>query len=637
MEVAYPYRVDSRGRTAQAKTDQHIRELIEQVLFTAPGERVNRPSFGTGLMQLVFAPNGSELATATQFLMQGALQQWLGDLIQVEGVAIDGSEATLRVTVQYMVRRNQQRQTAELVRGGALMGSYFCCVPERRAAVRGSAALNGIDFLEVADADAPTPAERQRLLHVHFLRSPAPAGITTANVQIVGGDRIRDLQADGVSYEGDVLVVHVSTPGDFSTYCLRLVRTDANGLATEAPYAGLDPLLSAVSFSFKAECLTDFDCQPINACVAQPSASPEINYLGKDYASFRQLMLDRITALNPDWQERNAADLDVALVELLAYVGDYLSYRQDAVATEAYLGTARRRVSVRRHARLVDYLLHDGRNARVWVVVEVAADDVVLAKGTQLFTGVEGQTASIAPGSPAYVETLAAAPVVFETLHDARLFTAHNRLTLYTWGDKRCWLPKGATAATLTGHLPNVDASQVVLFEEVLGPQTAQPGDADPMRRHAVRLTKVTAGSDPLGNEPVAVTEIAWAPEDALPFALCISTQIAGESGNEDVTDVSVVRANVVLADHGMTITGEALGAVPNPTLFLAPTARAAPCQNDAPAPIPPRFQPRLKQAPLTFAPPYDDSLAASDAVGSSLLPATPWARRCCRRSHRFS
>ena len=98
-------------------------------------------------------------------------------------------------------------------------------------------------------------------------------------------------------------------------------------------------------------------------------AEPEIDYLAKDYASFRRLMLDRMAVLMPHWRERNPADLGVALVETLAYVGDHLSYQQDAVATEAYLGTARRRVSVRRHARLVDYPMHDGCNARAWVQV----------------------------------------------------------------------------------------------------------------------------------------------------------------------------------------------------------------------------------------------------------------------------
>ena len=116
MQINYPFQVDNMGRTSDVGSDAHIRDLIEQVLFTAPGERVNRPDFGSGLMQLVFAPNSDELASATQVLVQGALQRWLGDLIQVEGVNVESQDSSLQVTVQYVVRRNQQRQKAQFVR-----------------------------------------------------------------------------------------------------------------------------------------------------------------------------------------------------------------------------------------------------------------------------------------------------------------------------------------------------------------------------------------------------------------------------------------------------------------------------------------------------------------------------------------
>ena len=116
MQIGYPFRIDGRGRTAGANSDDHIRELIEQMLFTAPGERVNRPEFGSGLQQLVFAPNSDELATATQFLVQGALQQWLGDLIQVDAVQVESEDTALRVSIQYTIRRNQQQQVAQFQR-----------------------------------------------------------------------------------------------------------------------------------------------------------------------------------------------------------------------------------------------------------------------------------------------------------------------------------------------------------------------------------------------------------------------------------------------------------------------------------------------------------------------------------------
>jgi phage baseplate assembly protein W len=118
MNVDYPYHFDARGRTAGADEDDHIRDLIEAVLFTAPGERVNRPTFGSGLMQLVFAPNSDELAAATQFLVQGALQQWLGDLIVVNDVQAVSVDSSLEVTVVYTVRRTEERRTAQFTRGG---------------------------------------------------------------------------------------------------------------------------------------------------------------------------------------------------------------------------------------------------------------------------------------------------------------------------------------------------------------------------------------------------------------------------------------------------------------------------------------------------------------------------------------
>ena len=116
MQIDFPYHFDQRKRTAQTSQDDHIRDLIEQVLFTAPGERVNRPTFGTGLLQLVFEPNSDLLSTATQAVVQGALQQWLSDLILVEAVQISNEDSTLRVFVQYIVRRTQQRQTAQFAR-----------------------------------------------------------------------------------------------------------------------------------------------------------------------------------------------------------------------------------------------------------------------------------------------------------------------------------------------------------------------------------------------------------------------------------------------------------------------------------------------------------------------------------------
>ena len=119
MNLAYPYRYDSRGRSAEASDAAHIRDLIEQLLFTAPGERLMRPTFGSGAAQLVFAPNSTDLAGATQMLIQAALQQWLAELIAVQAVTVEADEASLRVTVQYRILLSDQLQvqTFERVAG----------------------------------------------------------------------------------------------------------------------------------------------------------------------------------------------------------------------------------------------------------------------------------------------------------------------------------------------------------------------------------------------------------------------------------------------------------------------------------------------------------------------------------------
>lgn len=116
LYVDFPWSVGPRGRTAETAYAEHVRDLVEQVLFTAPGERVNRPGFGSGLLQQVFGPNGDVIASAVQLTVQGSLQQWLGDRIQVESVDVASRDSTLSVTVTYRLRRDGQRRTAELSR-----------------------------------------------------------------------------------------------------------------------------------------------------------------------------------------------------------------------------------------------------------------------------------------------------------------------------------------------------------------------------------------------------------------------------------------------------------------------------------------------------------------------------------------
>jgi hypothetical protein len=475
---------------------------------------------------------------------------------------------------------------------------YFCCSDLRRTLIQGSANFNGIDFLEVLDDPSTPPDQVQRTLFVHFV-NPLTVAIGQNNVRIEGGERMRDIHVASVAAgdDADVLAVRVDRAGDFSTYTLRLVA-DASNLASETPPAGIDPALAAVDFSFKAACDTHVDCLVAPSCPPEALDEPEIDYLAKDYASFRQVIRDRMSVILPGWTEQNPADVGVMLTEVLAYVGDYLSYQQDAVATEAYLDTAARRISVRRHARLVDYFMHDGSNARVWVQVRVDSDLIqpkALAAKTKLLTQVPGLQLHIAPKSKEWLDALNAGAVVFEVMADVdHLLVDLNQLLLYTWGSEDCCLPAGATSATLLGAHPGVKVGDVLIFQEVLGPETLLPQDADPSHRAAVRLTSVEVTQDPV--TAANITEIAWAAEDALPFPFAVR-----RSDLKGPHDVSVALGNIVLADHGRTIDDlEPLGAPAAPSMFLVPGPGPDPCHPAARSGVPARFNPRLRERPLT-------------------------------------
>jgi len=119
MNIDFPYHFDSRGRTATTDDNDHIRDMIEQFLFTNAGERVNRPEFGSGLLQLIFAPNSPELASTLQFTVQAGLQQWLGDVIEVQALEVVSEDASIRVDISYMVRRTQETRATSFVRSTA--------------------------------------------------------------------------------------------------------------------------------------------------------------------------------------------------------------------------------------------------------------------------------------------------------------------------------------------------------------------------------------------------------------------------------------------------------------------------------------------------------------------------------------
>ena len=524
---------------------------------------------------------------------------------------------------------------------------YHCCTESRRSAILSSPSLNGIDYLELLDSDAVAlDSPRQRTLLVRCLR-PVPSGLTAANVLIEGGEGGQGIAVQWVSpaspapplatpleqayfaglAEGpSVLVVRTDAAGDFSEYTLRLVndlfeaKEDALSVAESLP--GFDPQLAAVQFSFKVECGADLDCSGPNAvCSSSMVTPPQIDYLAKDYGSFRTLLLDRMNQLLPDWTPETEADYGVMLAELIAYAGDRLSYQQDAVATEAYLETARSRISLRRHARLVGYRVHEGCNARTWMQLHVTAQVSMDRRLNRFYTPVPGAPVTLAGNEEA---ALLAGVQVFEPMQDAVLYVEHNQMAFYTWGERDCCLPIGATEATLNGTYPNLHPGDVLIFKEAVSPQTGLAGDADLRHRCAVRLTQVVAldGSgqplvDPLfeaetglplvspAQKPAPITEIRWSAADALAFPLCLSSTLLDTNGDrQSVAGVSIVLGNVVCADHGLSFPGVNLGTVAQPRLLYPAAFSADLGQHSGRVAVPVRFRPFLPESHLTQAVP---------------------------------
>ena len=354
--------------------------------------------------------------------------------------------------------------------------------------------------------------------------------------------------------------------GDFSPYILRLSTTPRRPLRirSRSPRAldGFDPQLAEVTFSFKVECGPDFDCAPVTpACPPDLPTPPPINYLAKDYGSFRARHARPPAAAHAGLAGSEARPTSASCSpSSIAYVGDQLSYQQDAVATEAYLHTARSRISLRRHARLVDYRVRDGCNARAWIRLPSRRSSFSTAR----------RRAST-PTRPACLRASRSAPATrrprsspgsscSSRCRTPTLYPEHND-SFYTWGDDEL-LPAarcdGGDAPRLD---PNLAVGDVLIFQEVIGPQTGVAADADIRHRCAVRLTSVatTDGQgqplvDPLfenGTGAPIRLRLADADaghgdrmvgDDALPFPVCISSTFLEDDGRSDRSPTSASR-----------------------------------------------------------------------------------------------
>jgi hypothetical protein len=359
------------------------------------------------------------------------------------------------------------------------------------------------------------------------------------------------------------VLLTLNTLGDFSIYTLTVNGPD------------IDPFFGSAKLRFRLACDDPFDCAAV-----VPSSAPQteiavaIDYLTKDYAGFRQALLDFIPTRMPSWTEQNEADLGMVLVELFSATADNLSYMQDRVANEAFLGTATQRRSVAGHLALIGYQMDDGASAYTWLQFQVNSAQT-LAAGFKVSNNPSASDDQV---------------IVFETLMDAQLDDTSNSMPLYNWGNANCCLSSSQFSAALAGDFEQLKIGDYILF------------DGGSSQRDVVRLTappQIQTVSLP-GTSPVSqtVTVLNWGVQTPLQHDYCLSSTVA--------------RGNVVPATHGETVQDEQLRLLSDQDKIVV-TAQIAARPVGARVP---RQRLTLRQAPLAH---LDAStLALSQPIGDA-------------------
>ncbi len=400
--------------------------------------------------------------------------------------------------------------------------------------------MNGIDFgLVTLDAALP-PAFATLELHFFndnhlddLVAAVAPPGALWALLPITGGERVLAGPLSGqvhvtkaVHTASQVLELTIAPVGDYSRYALTILQP------------GFDPIFGRMIFRFRPGCF-DTNCTPL-ATVPPPAAEPAIDYLAKDYDSFRHVMIAAMMQRVPDWQPTSEAAFDVVLLDLFSAAADELSNYQDRVMQEAYWSTARKRISLRRHARLMDYFIHEGNQA-----------DTILAlnfPGTASYTVPALQQAWTGPDRkrPSTVWFAAAQPQFVSGLFSS--------VALYTWSDAIPALAAGATSADLAfssfGDATNAatliqnGSITRLLVQEWLNPATGLVAGANPDKRQVVSLTGAQLLTDRVPNPPTGlpVLRVTWRAEDALTANYCFVVQVNGVR----MANVSLFHGNLV-------------------------------------------------------------------------------------------
>jgi Baseplate J-like protein len=395
-----------------------------------------------------------------------------------------------------------------------------------------STTLNGIDFVEIASVD-------QTALRVHFLNTVALAG-TVSNPTITGGETIPTVSVkpidDATDWSTDVdgrpiLSLTADAAGDFSFYTLTLVSSN------------LDPFFSSVQFSFKALCPSDQDCQaaPV-VCPPLSGDTPPIDYLAKDFLSFRKALSDFSALRYPEWQERSEADFGVMFMEALCSLADDLSYTQDRIAAEGTLDTATQRRSIVRHARLVDYEPQPATAAQVLLQFDVLGGPIPSGLSVSA-TGPDGSSVKFEAGTGLIDPTtglLNTTTYPVSSAWNRFLPSGQPNILPYYWDDSQSCLRAGSTEMWVLGHGFNFTFGQGLLID------TQGQTTADPRIREVVHLTSADEETDQLFNQDV--THIVWGAVEALQFDHDLTL-------NPDNTPRTLLAGNLIPATQGQRYT----------------------------------------------------------------------------------
>jgi hypothetical protein len=387
----------------------------------------------------------------------------------------------------------------------ALVPSLQCPTPVLQAGAQ------GIDRVAVDNTNA-------KLTVVFLAPIVLPAQnflLSPGSYTLTGGQRLfpRILRADfppptSPPSPNSSVALTLDAIGDFSIYTLTV----------SGP--GLDPFFSSRKLRFRLGCDDRFDCsQPAAPSPAVAKVPVTIDYMAKDFASFRQALLDFIPTRMPDWTERSEADIGMMLLELFAATADNLSYLQDRVANEAFLGTATQRRSVAAHLALIGYQMDEGAAAHTWLQFQVGSQPALPSDFSVSNKAGAGE-----------------AQIFFEPLGKATLDPALNQMALYNWGNQNCCLPASAVSAALVGQFSQLSAGDYLLFDDGQGHRDVVRLTAAP------QITTIGAPSSPPASSPPAVnsvTVVSWSPSTPLRTNYCVSQ--------------TVVRGNLIPATHGLS------------------------------------------------------------------------------------